>query len=56
MNRMRLLILSAWFVLAIPPAARAADFYLEQSDVFISGQEGYHTYRIPAVIVTPKGI
>jgi len=26
-----------------------------QVDVFISGTDGYHTYRIPAVIVTPKG-
>ena len=26
-----------------------------QVDVFLSGQDGYHTYRIPAVIVTPKG-
>ena len=24
-------------------------------DVFISGQDGYHTYRIPSLIVTPKG-
>ncbi len=55
MNRTRLLALSAWLVLAIIPAARAGESYLEQSDVFVSGQEGYHTYRIPAVIVTPKG-
>ena len=27
----------------------------EQSDLFVSGQEGYHTYRIPSVIVTQKG-
>ena len=26
-----------------------------RSDVFISGRGGYHTYRIPAVILTPKG-
>ncbi|MFW6163557.1 MAG: exo-alpha-sialidase, partial [Planctomycetota bacterium] len=25
------------------------------TDVFRSGQDGYHTYRIPSVIVTPKG-
>jgi sialidase-1 len=24
-------------------------------DVFTSGQHGYHTYRIPALLVTPKG-
>jgi len=28
---------------------------IEQVDVYISGQHGYHTYRIPSVIVTPKG-
>jgi len=28
---------------------------LDQVDVFVSGQEGYHTFRIPAVIVTAKG-
>lgn len=27
----------------------------EQSDVYVSGTEGYHTYRIPALVVTPKG-
>ena len=27
----------------------------EQIDVFVSGQEDYHTFRIPAVIVTPRG-
>ena len=25
------------------------------SEVFVSGQGGYHTYRIPALLVTPKG-
>ena len=28
---------------------------LRQKDVFISGQDGYHTYRIPALITTQKG-
>src|SRR5690242_7207106 len=26
-----------------------------QSPVFVSGEQGYHTYRIPALIVAPKG-
>jgi sialidase-1 len=30
-------------------------FAQEQTDVFISGEGGYHTYRIPALIVTGKG-
>ena len=25
------------------------------TDVFVSGQDGYHTYRIPSIIVTTKG-
>ncbi|MGY8823559.1 MAG: sialidase family protein [Candidatus Latescibacterota bacterium] len=28
---------------------------LEQSDLFTSGSEGYHTFRIPALIATPAG-
>ena len=27
----------------------------KQTDVFVSGEDGYHTYRIPSVIVTAKG-
>jgi sialidase-1 len=27
----------------------------EQTDLFIGGEGGYHTYRIPALIATPKG-
>jgi sialidase-1 len=28
---------------------------LLQVDVFVSGQEGYHTFRIPAIVATPTG-
>ena len=28
---------------------------LKQTDVFISGQDGSHTYRIPSVVVAPDG-
>ena len=28
---------------------------LSQTEVFRSGEGGYHTYRIPALITTPKG-
>ena len=27
----------------------------DQIDVFVSGHDGYHTYRIPAIVVTKKG-
>ena len=33
----------------------AAVLLLQAGDVFVSGQDGYHTYRIPSVIVTSKG-
>jgi len=29
--------------------------FLNQTDVFVSGREGYHTYRIPAMVVSTKG-
>ncbi len=28
---------------------------VEQTDVFVSGQDGYHTYRIPALVVSKQG-
>src|SRR5690606_12863730 len=28
---------------------------VQQVDVFVAGQDGYHTYRIPSVIATPGG-
>ncbi|MBT3202184.1 MAG: exo-alpha-sialidase, partial [Phycisphaerales bacterium] len=27
----------------------------DQSDIFVSGKEGYRTYRIPAIVVSNKG-
>ena len=29
--------------------------FIKQHDLFISGKDGYHTFRIPSVIVTPQG-
>lgn len=43
---------TAALVLLVPTLTAAG---LRQTDVFISGRDGYHTYRIPSVIVTPKG-
>ncbi|MCX5654351.1 MAG: sialidase family protein [Planctomycetota bacterium] len=37
---------------AAPPAAGPATHLV---DVFVAGTDGYHTYRIPSLIVTPKG-
>ena len=44
------------FVAAISVAAWAgAEPLLTHTDVFISGQNGYHTYRIPAMEAAPDG-
>ena len=35
--------------------ARAAALHPAKTDVFVSGNDGYHTYRIPALLVTQEG-
>lgn len=50
LNRLRVILAS----LALGAAAFAAPA-VEQIDVFTSGEEGYHTYRIPAVIKAANG-
>lgn len=47
------LALTCGLLFALSPAARAAEPV--QTPVFESGAGGYDTYRIPSVIVTPKG-
>jgi sialidase-1 len=43
-------------IVALSPTALSQDNNsLQQVDVFQSGKEGYHTFRIPALLVTPKG-
>ncbi len=49
MKILTLLLLS----LSAPLSTWAAEF--SQVEVFRSGQDGYHTYRIPALIVTKQG-
>lgn len=49
---MRAAFVAAWF------AVIACSFGAEsvaQSDVFVAGQGGYHTYRIPAIVVATNG-
>jgi sialidase-1 len=54
-NALGLLVLASVLTCLIP-AARGADLpAVRETDVFVAGQDGYHTYRIPSVIVTPKG-
>ncbi|MGH9661898.1 MAG: exo-alpha-sialidase [Bryobacteraceae bacterium] len=43
------------FLGALPLAWAAPPEPLVQSDVYVAGEGGYHTYRIPSLIVTKKG-
>jgi len=54
--------LVAWVAALVADRAYGADHMAkpspptcEQVDVFTAGADGYHTFRIPAAIVTPKG-
>ncbi len=45
-----------WAVLLwLVPALLAAQARLTHTDVFTSGAEGYHTFRIPAIVTAPDG-
>ena len=58
---MRLRLLMSIFVLGVCGfslglgASLCAESPHKEVDVFVSGEEGYHTYRIPAIIRTQKG-
>ena len=53
--------LAAWVALAVTTYSAGEDSTQQkretpyQTDVYISGREGYHTYRIPSLITTQKG-
>jgi sialidase-1 len=40
---------------ALPARSPADDGAPAQTPVFVAGENGYHTYRIPSLIVSPKG-
>jgi len=48
-----------WLVLLgtllLAGSAACGENDLKQNDVFISGKEGYHTFRIPALVVSKRG-
>ena len=44
-----------WALLLAATRVPAAPAFLEQSALWTAGQDGYHTYRIPALLVTTKG-
>ena len=59
-------IVGVWVILAATSGAvlmgedrgedgREREAFFEQSDIFVSGREGYHTYRIPAIVVSRQG-
>ena len=49
-------LIFGWLVLPLCCAAGADPLRgLQLTDVFVSGADGYHTYRIPALLVTPGG-
>ena len=52
---MRLLSRRAFGALAFAQAVRAQQKDFDEQVVFAAGEDGYHTYRIPALLATPKG-
>src|SRR5262245_43733256 len=50
----RVLLAATWLLL-IPLGARPAEPFLEKTDLFEAGKDGYALYRIPGVVVTTKG-
>ena len=56
MNRHGLILIAAlWPAVASVPQAGEPDFQVARTPVYVSGQDGYHTYRIPSLLVTPRG-
>lgn len=53
MTRMGLAVVAASLAAAFGGVAEEGAAV--QTNVFVSGQDGYHTYRIPALLVTPRG-
>ena len=43
------------FTVTLPHGALMAAPTMEESVLWTAGQEGYHTYRIPSLLVTSKG-
>src|SRR5690348_16549228 len=51
----RAIVRPALFLSALLAAAVAAPAGVEETVVFQSGTEGYHTFRIPAIVRAPNG-
>lgn len=53
MKRFGSWIVSGWLLMGCGLLAQSP--HLQQSDIFVAGEHGYHTYRIPALAVTTNG-
>ncbi|MGH9310331.1 MAG: sialidase family protein [Vicinamibacterales bacterium] len=53
-NRFAAVVLAAALTWIVPGARQGAPS-LVQTDVFVGGDRGYHTFRIPSIIATPTG-
>lgn len=56
---LKVFVLSLFAMAVVTCAAaqpRDAELELDSQDLFIGGEGGYHTYRIPAMIRTPDGV
>ncbi|HEX5271308.1 MAG TPA: sialidase family protein [Gemmataceae bacterium] len=51
----RICCLALFLTAVVAPPARADSAPVEQQALFTSGEGGYHTYRIPALVATTKG-
>lgn len=57
-NQWILFALTVIAMVALPAAIQpliAAEPRVSQSNIYVSGQNGYHTYRIPALVVSKRG-
>ena len=54
-NLLRTLCSGLCICLALTCRAPAAEPLVEQSDLFVSNAEGYHTFRIPTMVVSTRG-
>jgi len=50
------LLVISYFISSISTAMCHEDPFFDEKDIFTSGQEGYHTFRIPSIIVSKTGV
>ena len=52
---LRLASVSVACIAVILAVAEAEEPVFEQTDVFVGGTDGYHTYRLPVILVSARG-